>query len=96
MKGKSGSRGTLTRENKKMYQYRPMLIFTQAQKIPESQITERCHAPPWLATLLLWQPKQGLDQGKFRGNHSDCSADLNDIAALPQIDAALGSEGFGR
>lgn len=56
-------------------------------------MTERCHAPRWIATPLLWQPKQGLDQGEFRGYHSDRSADLNDIAALPRVAAALGSKG---
>lgn len=66
----------------KDYRYRSTLIFTQAQKIPQSQIAERCHTPSWLASLLLWQPKQGFDQGKFQGNHSDCLADRNDIAAL--------------
>lgn len=77
------------KQQKKMSPYRSKLIFTQAQRIPQFQITERCHTPPWLATLLLWQPKQGLHHGEFRGNHRDCSADLNDIAALPQTDEAL-------
>lgn len=63
-------------------------IYSSSENPPKFQITERCHTPPWLATLLLWQPKQGLHQGEFRGNHRDCSADLNDIAALPQTDEA--------